>query len=88
MDSSEALHKLELVEHGGVVIERLDVQHLVLLLLRFLFPAFVQRHSTMFLVARAIQQASQGKAGQSNHSSACMCMANNLMLCSWGTYAD
>ena len=73
---NEALHKLELVEPGGVVVERLAVQHLVLLLLRFLFPAFVHQHSAVFLVAVPIQQARQGKAGQSKHSSACTCMAH------------
>ena len=77
--NSEALHKLEFVEPGGVVIERLAVQHLVLLLLRFLFLAFVEQHSTLFLVAVPIQQARQGKAGQSKHSSACTCMAHDAV---------
>ena len=62
----------------GVVIERLAVQHFVLLQ-RFLFPVFVQQHSAFFLVAVPIQQARQGNAGQSKHSSACTCMPHDAV---------
>ena len=54
---NEVPQKLEVVEREWVVIERLAVQHLVLLLQRFLSPVFVQQHSALFLVAVSIQQA-------------------------------
>ena len=78
---------MELVEFGGVVMERLAVQHLVLLLLRFLFPAFVKQHGALCLVAVSIQQARQGKARQGNPSTLLHAHAWHMMLCPWGTYA-
>ena len=54
---SEARQRRELVEHGGFVIERFAVQHLVLLHLSFLLPAFGEQHSAHFLVDVPIKEA-------------------------------